>query len=69
MSSTDLIHLLSGSRSLRATQGLAGQERLSGVWPVRDDLDAFSFPIYTFCVSTVSSPGKTGLTAHKRSKT
>lgn len=28
----------------RATQGLAGQERLSGVWPVRDDLDAFPLP-------------------------
>lgn len=45
MSSADLIHLLGGSRSLRATQGLAGQERLSGVWPVRDDLDAFPFPV------------------------
>lgn len=45
MSSADSIHLLGGSRSLRAAQGLAGQERLSGVWPVRDDLDAFPSPV------------------------
>lgn len=44
-SCADLIQLLSSSRSPRTTQGVAGQERLSRVWPGRNDLDAFLFPI------------------------
>jgi len=60
----DLIHLLGGGRSSRATQGVAGQERLSQVWPVGDDFDAFLFPVSTFCISTVSSLGKAGMAAN-----